>query len=174
MRNENIPDLIIERAVELWCRKLKAPIFDNGDVSSNGFMGTALATMNIESAKESVSDMDLSIDVFRKSLTHTLIAARNSDSYFSCYLSTDYHPCEQLSNAADEAKIPHNLFSCKSSVYMYKDRVGASFGYGADTINHYPIATDKWLLTTLSGSDIHKIISEVNNGNEMGFEIEAN
>ena len=46
-----VNDLIIERAVDLWCRKLHSPVFDNGDDSAHGFMTSAFASMVIENDK---------------------------------------------------------------------------------------------------------------------------
>ncbi len=46
MEREKVSDIIIERAVELWCRALRKPKFDNGDNSDAGFFTTGLAYMN--------------------------------------------------------------------------------------------------------------------------------
>ncbi len=37
-------------------------------------------------------------------------------------------------------------------------------GYGLEDVFHYPFPADRWLLTTLRGSDIDKIIEYVNGG----------
>ena len=173
MNNINVPDKIIHRAVELWCRKLLKPVFDNGDDSFTGFMSKTLATLNIEDAKNEVANLQSSIEKFRKVLTGNLIKLRDSDEYFHPFLDVDYGPCKTLTDAANEAGIPCELFSVKSNVYISEDHVRVSFGYGGESLNHYPIDGDKWLITTLEGSDLSKIIDQIVLGNEMGLTIES-
>ena len=173
MRNINIPDKIIHRAVELWCRKLLEPVFDNGDDSFNGFISKSLATFNIETAINEVANLQSNINKFKKVLTANLIKLRDSNEYIHPFLDVDYGPCKILTDAANEAGIPYELFSIKSSVYMGEDHVRVSFGYGGEFVNHYPIDGDKWLITTLTGSDLSKIIDQIVLGNEMGLTIES-
>lgn len=170
-----IPNKIISRAVEMWCRKLYTPVFDNGDSSSNGGVGQMLATMIIQSDKEEIDDMDRRVDEFREILTSDLIARRDGDGYFPHWVDVDYHPCEVLANAADKAGIPHSQFSCKSSISIYPDKISVSFGYGAENKNHYLLPDGRWLITTLTGGkdDMRKIFDHVLNGNIMGFDVEG-
>lgn len=169
---KKVTDQIIQRAAELWGRKLHNPAFDNGDNSAAGGMTHMLATMNIQSAKGDVGDIVKSVEMFKKELVKSLIAARESGEYFPTWLDTDYHPCKELAEAAGKAGIPGSLFSCKSSVSMYEDSVGTSFGYGAGTVYHYPLPGGKWLITSLRGEDISKIIDLVVSGNDLGLEVE--
>ena len=163
---------MIVRAAEIWGKALHNPKFDNGDNSQAGGLGHMLATMNMQNAKENVPSLVDQVEKFKKVLVSNLIAQRDSGEYFRGWLDTDYHPCKELAGAANEAGIPHNLFSCKSTVMINEDCVGASFGYGSERINHYPLPNGKWLLTTLTGSDITKIIDQVMNGNLMGLRVE--
>jgi hypothetical protein len=169
---DKISNKIIERAVELWCRKLHRPVFDNGDDSLAGIFTEGLATMNINSAVQSVDNLHASIEQFRTALTRDLIEKRDSNEHFYSFLSVDYGPCEDLAKAADEAGIPHDLFSVKSTVQVDATKVSTSFGYGAEYINHYPLPCGGWLITTLTGSDIDKITEHVCSGNSIGFEVE--
>ena len=79
---DKISDTSINRAVDLWCKKLKIPAFDNGDDSDSGGMAFALATLSIQKDKNSIHNMDERIEVFRKVLTDSLIKIRDSDEYF--------------------------------------------------------------------------------------------
>lgn len=177
MRREDVPDIIINKAVDIWCKKLLRPQFDNGDTSENGFFGMVLATINIETAKSKIKDMPNRVEIFRKSLTDNLLRIRdtpNDKEYFPRFLDVDYGPCRSLVDASAAADIPHSQFSCKSSVHMADDKVTASFGYGAPRINYYPLPDGKWLLTTLLGDseDMNKIITSVMAGNPLGLKIE--
>ena len=168
-----IPDLMIERAAELWARKLQNPTFDNGDQSNTGFMTMMLATVNIQNDKENVEGgMALKIEEFRHQLIIELKNSRDKEYFEGHSLSVDYHPCRTLTNVAEKVGIPLSQFSCKSTVYIQDDRVVTSFGYGKENMSHYPLSKGGWLLTTLNGSDISKIIKHVEDGNSMGFEVE--
>ena len=173
---ELIPDVIIKRAVELQCRKLFTPKFDNGDNSDSGFIGSCLATINIHNAKSCTDDLPGKVEVFRVSLTKALIKSRDDElegsGCFNSWLDVDYHPCETLRNAAKEAGIPESLFSCKSTVDIRHNCVTESFGYGAETFFHYQLLDGRWLITSLSGSDIDKIKEQVMNGSDLGLTIE--
>lgn len=169
---DKIPNIMISRAVELWCRKLFAPKFDNGDDSEAGFIGGMLATINLHKTKDAETNLSDKVEVFRTSLTKALIELRGSEEYFYPWLNVDYYPCELLSNAAKEAEIPERLFSCKSSVKISDDYVTESFGYGAETFFHYQLSDGKWLITSLSGSDIDKIKNQIMNGNDLGLTVE--
>ena len=166
------PDRIIERAVELWCRKLHNPVFDNGDDTPQGFLSEGLAAMVIENDKEKMPDREAQIERFRKALVLNLKAIRDRDDYFPLWLDVDYGPCKELAEAAETAGIPHSQFSCKSSVSMLDDCVSTSFGYGAERVNHHPMPDGRWLITTLTRSDISKVIDDAMDGNHLGLMIE--
>lgn len=164
---------VIDRAVDIWCRNLHNPFFDNGDDTEHGAMGTALATLNIESDKAKIDNMGDRIEVFRKSLTNEIIRRQEDmDEHLPCWIDTDYHPCQMLADAANEADIPTSQFSAKSTVQMNDGYVSTSFGYGAAYENHYPLPDGSWLITTLAGSDIDKVISSAIDGNPLGLTIE--
>lgn len=173
-----VPNIIIERAVELWCRALRKPKFDNGDNSDAGFFTTGLAYMNADTAAGE-TELDKAIERFREALVTDMKFARDHDGeptgkqgqygpetyYFDRCLSTDYSPDKSLRGAADQAGIPHKLFSWKSSVNVYDPAaVCASFGYAAPAIYHYPLSGGRWLITKLRGEDMPLIIKAVEEG----------
>lgn len=162
---------MLERAAELWARKLANPVFDNGDNSELGFLTMGLASLNIQADKEKQSDAEW--EKRRQRFKNVLI--RNLQDQLErgyIWLDVDYHPCQILADAAQEAEIPASQFSCKSSVSVHSDKVSTSFGYGAEYVNHYPLPNGDWLITTLSGSDISKIIDLVAAGQDLGLTIE--
>lgn len=167
------PNFIIERAVDLWCRKLHNPVFDNGDNTEHGFMSQAMASMVIQADKGKVDNLESSIEIFRHELTAELKRLRDADEYFPRWLDVDYGPCKELQKAGDAAGIPNSLFSCKSSVSMMDDYVRVSFGYGAEGLNHYRLPNGGWLITTLYGSDMDKVIMSVENGNPLNLTTEG-
>ena len=173
MRNE-FSKQVINRAVDLWCRKLHTPVFDNGDDSEHGGLSTALATLNIQNDKASTDNMTDRIEVFRAALTSEIVRLQEDpDEYLMCWLATDYGPEKLLADAANKAGIPTSQFSVKSTVQMNDGYVSASFGYGAGYENHYPLPDGSWLITTLTGSDIDKVISSAISGNPLELTIEA-
>lgn len=179
MEREKVSDVIIERAVELWCRALRNPKFNNGDNSEAGFFTAGLAYMTADTAAGE-TEVDKAIERFREALVTNMKFLRDHDGeptgrqneygrpetyYFDACLSTDYHPDENLRRAADQAGIPHKLFSWKSSVNVYDPAaVCAKFGYAAPDFYHYPLSGGRWLITQLRGRDMPLIIKAVEEG----------
>lgn len=174
---EKVSDLIICKAVDIWCKKLFVPVFDNGDNSNHGFMTHMLATMNIQNDKAGVDDMSALVEKFRIILTAELFRLRDNPldkEYFPPWLDVDYNPCYVLGDAADKAGIPQSQFSCKSSVSMRTNSLSAKFGYGAPNTNYYPLPDGRWLLTSITADDteMQKIVNSVMGGNPMGLVVE--
>lgn len=180
-------DRIIERGVELWCRAIRRPMRDNGDNSERGIMTVGLAYMNLDSAMAKVEDLDASIERFRAALTDRLKFLRDHDGektgttddrgnprhhYFDRFLSTDYHPDLDLRLAAEAAGLPPTLFSWKSTVQLLDDCVGASFGYGAPNVYHYPLCDGSWLICRLRGEDMPTIVRAAEDGTLNGLAVE--
>lgn len=178
-QNTPIPDLIIERAAELWARALAKPEFDNGDSSFAGFMAKDMAEQLVahEAGK---SDLAAAIERFRAQLAEDLKFQRDHEGektgrivyegkpgqyeetyHLSHFLSCDYGPDRTLSEAAQKAGVPARLFSWKSTVIINHDHVSASFGYGAEDVNHYPLPGGGWLITTLRGEDMPVVVEAV-------------
>jgi hypothetical protein len=175
---EPIPDHIIERAVEIWCRALRQPKHDNGDNSATGAMVNVLHTSNMHHDLSKVDDLDAAIERFRTILIEKLKFLRENDRkpsgktdkygpvsyYFRHGLGCDYNPDITLAEAAAEAGVPESAFSWKSDVYMYPDYVRAAFGYAAKDTNHYPLGDGGWLICELSGQAMPLIIEAVKAG----------
>lgn len=174
--SDGLEQKLIERAVELWCRALKRPRFDNGDDSVHGGFTAALAQSRMSDALHNTVDIDSKIAEFKAELTRTLLARNEQgDKRFTWgYLSTDYGPDEHLAAAADAVGLSRKLFSVKSSVIVQGRYVESSFGYGALAFNHYPLDCGGWLVTTLRGSDSEMalVIASVSNGNPLGLTVE--
>src|ERR1700722_18978983 len=128
-----IPDRIIERAVELWCRALRRPEFDNGDESPRGDLASLMAGLKAE--KDTPNDVDARIEMFRVELTRRLKSFRDRDRkkdeggnmvHFPGYLATDYGPGQILADAANAVALPLSLFPWKSTVYLSEDGVEVS------------------------------------------------
>lgn len=182
-----VPDIIIDRAVELWCRALRRPVFDNGDNSLNGLFTAGLGGMLQDQAIAKVDDYDAAIERFREILSAKLKFLRDHNGepdgtegkygpncyYFRRTLGTDYHPEPILADAATEAGVPHRAFSVKSTVHFFGDNyVSASFGYGAPDQYHYPLSDGSWLICQLTGNDMPTIIKAVEAGLLPEFTVE--
>ncbi|TMP51432.1 hypothetical protein [Pseudoalteromonas sp. S1688] len=169
----NPTNILIEKAVDIWCNALKNPRFDNGDSSLTGAMTNSMANELIGKAIENEPDLDKKILFFKEYLTADLIEkSKNEASYFWASLSCDYGPDKNLQLAADKAGIPYNLFSAKSNVYINETFLEAKFGYGVNNTCYYPLPDGRWLKTTLRGDDMEKVINSVMDGNPLGLEVE--
>lgn len=166
-------DKLINKAVDIWCEALKQPKFDNGDNSLAGSITNSMANELIAKTIESESELDKKILIFKECLTANLIEkSKKEGRYFWGALSCDYGPDQNLQLAADKAGIPYKLFSAKSSVHINDAFLEASFGYGVNSINYYPLPDGRWLKTTLRGDDMKKVINSVMDGNPLGLEVE--
>jgi hypothetical protein len=161
---------IVDRAIELWCRELYNPVHDNGDKGPNGVASFALSNMNAQHSLDATDDLQGKVELFRIEMRKYF---SEPAEYHDTWLSTDYHPCESMAVAADKVGIPHNLFSHKSTVNLNEDSVCASFGYGAAGVYHYPLPSGGWLITSLHGDDIDKVIDSIAKGNPLGFTVEG-
>jgi hypothetical protein len=65
------------------------------------------------------------------------------------------------------------MFPIKTDMRLDEDYVSFSIGYGAQTINHYPLKDGRFLATTLRGSDISKIIDHYNTGNPLSLDVDT-
>lgn len=175
---EIVPDNIIDRAVELWCRALRLPRHDNGDDSARGFMTLGLVGMTVDAEMAKMNDLDERIERFRQALAERMKFTQANDGqptgkqgqhgpetyYFDRFLSVDYGPDPDLRFAADIADIPYSLFSWKSTVQIHATHVCSSFGYGAGYLYHYPLTDGSWLICRLSGDDMPTITKAVEAG----------
>ncbi len=189
---EHIPDEIIERAVELWCRLLKAPRFDNGDP------GSGLASFMAEGAASrdagKTGDFDAAVERFRTALVERLKFLRDHEGektgekeyvghpgerdtiyLFPSWIGSDYGPDATLRWAADKAGVPHTAFSWKTDVHMGPRWVRGKVGYTAPDRYHYPLPDGRWLITGISAregeEDFAKVIEAVIDG-RLDLEVE--
>lgn len=167
-----VPNNLVYRAVDLWCKALLNPIFDNGDNGEVGAMTAALGEINIAAELKIEPNLSAKIEVFRKDLTSRIEEQLNSNSRRTVYLDTDYAPSGLLAESARAAGIPGTLFSIKSHVSICDDSVSSTFGYSSERSNHYPLFDGRWLVTTLTGSDMTKIINQIETGQDLGLTIE--
>lgn len=175
MRNykEYVPnERIVDRACALWVQMLRNPKYDNGDNSYAGAITQTLAHM-VRVAKPTPLD---AIDRFGVELKKILMAPLEWEAkaykegepptkYTSLfnYLSVDYGPDIPLSTAAKRAGLEME-FPWKTSMSLREEYLSLGYGYGAAYVYHYPLSGDRWLETTLSGDDMHKIIELVEGG----------
>lgn len=151
---------------------LRNPKYDNGDNSFAGMVTQTLAHM-VREAKPTPMD---AIDRFGVELKKILMApleweaksyrqGEPTTKYTTLfdYMSVDYGPDIPLSEAAKRAGLEME-FPWKTSMSLREDSVCLSYGYGAPYVYHYPLSGDRWLVTTLSGNDIDKIIALVEAG----------
>lgn len=156
---------IIDRAITLWKRALEAPIYRNeplGAATSQNLMAGVMATMI---PKNNTPDV---LDAFGRELKDSLMrqhqGERNPDYlFYERSLCVDYDPCTLLAKAATTAGL-RMQFPWKTYMDIQQDCLSFSMGYGAETIYHYPLANDRWLLTSLRGGDISKVIAAVDGG----------
>ncbi len=159
----NLQDLLIEKAVDLWCDALKKPEFNNGDLSSTGILGQGLAMWSINKDKEKMGPINEKLIIFREELIKLMQQIKNKHKDHTIYLSVDYHPCELLSLAAEKAGIPESQFSCKSTVMVRQDSVHTRFGYGATGVFYYLLNDDTWHMTTTLNDVDKELLKENDN-----------
>ena len=147
---------IINRVVKIWIDLLKDPKYDNGDKSFSGFMASSMADKISKNNNKEI------LEKFGKELKK-ILCDKNIEDYKKTYLNVDYHPCEVLSDAANKAGLKMK-FPWKTNISYEDDYVRTSIGYQSETTYHYPIENNKWLITTLCGSEIDKVIEYVNGG----------
>lgn len=100
-----------------------------------------------------------------------LLKIPTEGGYYTTYLGVDYDPDLILRKAADEAGLKMQ-FPWKTRMVIQAKCLSFAVGYVAEDVYHYPLPDDRWLVTTLRGSDIDKIIEYVNGGTPE-FVIEA-
>lgn len=182
-------EIIIDKACELWVNMISNPRFNalgkkenrvQGD-DPNGSMAMAQGI-----AAETASRIEVSpesFDNFAATLKALLMSKTSfdnerkeiifaDDGWYQTSLGVDYHPEMVLSQAAKQEKIPHELFPWKTNMYLSGEYISLSYGYGAEPLYYYPF-DDKWLITTLRGTEISKVIEYIKGG-KPEFTIQCN
>jgi len=154
--DEKIPEIIFERAVYLWKQLLSDPKYDNGDSSLRGAVASSMAKSLPSNASAE------KIDEFGEALKSILMDEQTPE-HERRFLDVDYHPCTALANAAKAVGLKLE-FPWKTTIRCQVDYLICSAGYGGEWLYHYPISDGRWLVTTLSGSEITKVVEYVNGG----------
>ena len=172
MKNK-VEDCYIEKGVDIWCKALLRPKFDNGDQSQNGSIGMALASINCQNDTDKINLID-AVEMFRKKLTEILKSERDKNKYKFSWLSVDYSPCVALTNAAEGTGITSSMFSIKSDVCICDDYVTSRFGYDDSTSYHYKMS-DEWIVTKscIHITERQEILNAILAGKIKGFVIEG-
>jgi len=166
MRNEDREptEQTARRAVELWKRLLKNPKYDNGAEDQANKMAQLLAMgLNKNNTDEKLKAFG--DELFKK------IMNKDEPNYSRTSLCVDYGPDKTLDDCAKAAELKME-FPWKTNMYIYKDSVSVRAGYGAESENHYPLGDGRWLVTTLSGSDIDQVIEYVKGEKPLVLNIE--
>lgn len=115
-------------AAKWWADKLRnvgPGNFDNGDSSSTGGMAMILATMLAMDTQSS----EEAIILFEKRLAETILD--QVEQHGSMVIRVDYGPDYILSDLAQETGVSPNGFPWKTTMWIVKDKVTVSAGYGA-------------------------------------------
>lgn len=179
-RREYQPNpVIVDRAVKLWVNALRKPEYKmhaDGDRSAEAARSAAMLNWATEKQNENNQDEEV-LKKFAVALKDILMnkqaSSRNPDYiHYVDYLAVDYHPCEELEKAAEVAGLKM-MFPIKTTMQLDEDYVSFSMGYGVQTSNHYPLKDGRFLVTTLRGSDISKIIDHYNTGNPLSLDVDT-
>jgi len=177
MKHYTPNERIVARAADLWVAMLARPKYDNLGANSlesreskdaNG-MASILATLI---PKNNTPDV---LQRFGEELRKILMAPldweyKNSHSgqvtkHSTLFdsLHTDYGPDIPLVTAAERAGLKME-FPWKTGMFLSENHLSVSHGYGAPYVYHYALYGERWLVTTLHGDDISKIIALVESG----------
>lgn len=174
--NEYKPnERIVERAVFLWMEMLERPKYDNFGADSpespDSIRANTMASI-LAGALPKNNTPEV-IQRFGEELRKILLAPLEWESEFGGkkkkyttlfnHLSVDYHPDIPLRTAAERAGLQME-FPWKTTMNISEGHLSLGYGYGSPYVYHYPLTRDRWLVTTLCGDDIAKIISLVESG----------
>lgn len=119
----------ITHAVDWWCERIDgAARQDVGERSKTGAMIDGMASLL---AHQRAPAHHL-IERFRVELTrilHERYERLDERVRRNLWLGVDYHPSQELADAAERAGIDHAVFPIKSGMWVYPDYVDAKHGY---------------------------------------------
>lgn len=118
-----------EVAAKWWADKLRYVSLDNFDMGGDDedIRIACMYLATIIASEHPVSEE--SINAFEVSLAQKIEECVLQDG--DIRLISDYHPDHTLRNIARKFNIPDDLFPWKCMMHVSKDKVEASFGYGA-------------------------------------------
>jgi hypothetical protein len=162
---------IARRVADLWMRMLADPQYD--------YLGSNATAKEVLQQAVSNSMLDLIaknnspeiLEKFGKALFSRLMDESVS-MYERCGLHVNYGPDSLLTDAANAAGLKME-FPYKTNMWINAESISLSYGYGAESVYHYPLENGRWLVTKLSGSDISKVIQIVNGETPEFFVEEA-
>ena len=162
-------EIIVDKAVSLLKKMLANPKYENlsktekeqssGASFFQNSMAQALASMI---PKNNTTEV---LDLFAIELKKILMTEHEENNYIRYIdtLSVDYHPDQFLNKAAQLSGLKME-FPWKTQMWLHNNKIGLGYGYGSETVYYYPIFNNTdWLATTLSGSDISKVIELIEN-----------
>jgi len=164
---------IVDRAVEIWKRLLRNPKYDNlgkdmRDCTFEDAMPNLMAS--VLTAKLPSNATPEVLDKFGKALKRRLLTTDEKYGFYIASLHVDYDPDRTLRDAADEVGLKMQ-FPWKTNMHIHESCVAVGDGYAAPFVYHYPLSNNRWLMTTLYGTDIDKVIKLVEEGCNL-FEVE--
>ena len=170
-------EVIVDKACSLWVKMLADPKFDA--LGENGDRDDPSGSMRVGQSMAAAIATDIKTEVvvferFRCELKRYLMEQTKFDSDtkrlvfdekggYVMSLGVDYHPELPLLQAAYTAGLKESLFPWKTHMYISSEHLSLRYGYGGEMFYYYPI-DGKWLVTTLVGSDIEKVIDYVKGG----------
>lgn len=95
---------------------------------------------------------------------------RHPTVFENSYLTTDSPPCEALRQAAQAAGLVCD-WPKKTRMNVFGDVVRLSQGYAEESVYHYALDDNRWLVTRLHGSDIEQIKQHVLAGTPLDLPI---
>lgn len=113
-------------AAEWWADKITDPKFDNGADSMAGLFASAMAGSLIQHVTNDTRQkfIDYLVEYIEKELDKEYRGFGPSVT-----LSVDYGPCKILSDAAEFAGLSSNNFPWKTTMWIDKNHIVASYGY---------------------------------------------
>lgn len=162
---------VIRRAAVIWRRLLETPEYratnensgpeDIRNMGMAAFLARSIPTNSTPGLLDQFSD-----ELQRR------IEAHIESEGFAPYMHVDYGPDEILAESAKAVGLEIQ-FPWKTNVRLRRDAVSVSAGYVAEYIYHYPLNDGRWLVSSLSGSDVAKLIELIESGFDLGLTIEV-
>ncbi len=157
MRDERIPERMVDRAVTIWKRALANPIYRNTTPRDREhFQFEVLNAMTAALPKNNTPEvLERFGEALKDILTNGLMVTpdygdRQPYQLRDRHLSVDYHPCRSLAAAAERAGLKME-FPIKTGMYIGDDHISFSMGYGEPRTYHYPLPDGRWFTSGLSG-----------------------
>ena len=155
---------LVRRAAKIWRQLIENPKFDNGDESMTGAIAVAMVTsIPTKTSPEA-------FDKFEEFIFQKMMTPLRNGYYPNLYLVVDYGPAKALRDAAEEAGLEIQ-FPWKTAVRVETNCVQVRSGDSSPCVSHYPLPDGRWLVTTLSGDDIDKVINHIMTGEPLGLTI---